>query len=297
MSNNAIKPIDEVRRSLLQMKEQIKAALPPQVDTDRFIRVTITALQNAPKLLEVNRHSLYNACMKAAQSGLLPDGSESAIVPFKDQAQFMPMIKGILKQVRNSGELLSITSMVIFKNDKFKYWVDHDGEHLVHEPNFFGDRGEQIGVYGIAKTKDGGVYIEVMTSEQVSAVRNVSRAKDGPWDGPFGDEMARKTVLRRLSKRLPMSTDLEGLMKADDDLFMPPEPTSEKPGDAAAPAPEKKTSKTAKLVAAAIKKDDPPVAGNPSDSECATTRTEEPPKHQVKNHAPQATVTEDAPPL
>jgi hypothetical protein len=48
-----------------------------------------------------------------------------------------------------------------------------------------------------------------MSLEEIEKVRKVSRAaSNGPWVAWWG-EMARKTVMRRLSKRLPMSTDLE----------------------------------------------------------------------------------------
>ncbi len=139
--------------------------------------------------------------MKAAADGLLPDGREAALVQFKDSVQYLPMVGGILKKIRNSGELSSITSQIVHKGDKFRYWVDGDGEHVEHEPLVFGERGEQIGVYALAKTKDGAVYIEVLTMAQIAAVKNVSRAKDGPWSGPFATEMHRKTAIRRLSKR------------------------------------------------------------------------------------------------
>ena len=91
-----------------------------------------------------------------------------------------------------------------------------------------------------------------MTEKQVTDVKNVSRSKDsGPWSGPFAEEMWKKTVIRRLSKRLPMSTDVEDTIRRDDDLFMP-EPTervvagktqTSLPASSEAPAPEpKKTS-------------------------------------------------------
>jgi hypothetical protein len=57
--------------------------------------------------------------------------------------------------------------------------------------------------------KDGSQLLEVMSLEEIEKVRKVSRAaNNGPWVSWWG-EMARKTVMRRLSKRLPMSTDLE----------------------------------------------------------------------------------------
>lgn len=91
----------------------------------------------------------------------------------------MPMIAGLLKLVRNSGELLSITSQLVYEADMFKYYVDEEGEHLKHEPNILAaNRGSMIGAYALAKTKDGGVYIEVMSMEQLNQVKNASRSKD-----------------------------------------------------------------------------------------------------------------------
>lgn len=250
--STALKPIDEIASTLTRMEPQFKQALPAHVSVEKLRRVLITSISQTPALLSADKPSLYNACMKAAQAGLLPDGREAALVMFGDKVQYMPMIAGILKLVRNSGELSSISSQIIHKNDPFEFFVDVEGEHLKHTPLIFGDRGEKIGVYALARTKDGAVYIEVMTKDQVMAVKGVSRAQNGPWKGPFEDEMWRKTVVRRLSKRLPMSTDLEQALHVDDEMYdLKPEPapaplTSERLREVvapvAAPVEEKKKS-------------------------------------------------------
>ena len=130
---------------------------------------------------------------------------------------------GILKKIRNSGELSTITSEIVYKNDQFNYEFNTDGLVFSHKPNLFEDRGDPIGVYAMAKTKDGGVYFEFLSKAQVIDVRNVSRsANNGPWSGPFEDQMWKKTAIRRLSKRLPMSTDIDMTLHADDELFNPP---------------------------------------------------------------------------
>jgi recombination protein RecT len=207
------------------MTPQFALALPPHIPPERFTRVAITAIQNNPDLLNADRRSLYGACMRAAQDGLLPDGKEAALVTFGKLATYMPMIGGILKKVRNSGELISITAHVVYTADEFDYWVDEDGEHMKFRPSFVANRGAVRLTFAHAKTKDGGVYIEVATEDQIKAIRDVSRSKNnGPWAGPFADEMRRKSALRRLSKRLPMSTDLDDMLHRDDDLFQPPEP-------------------------------------------------------------------------
>jgi len=216
----AITPMEEVCKSIQSMEPKFKECLPAHVSAERFTRVAMNAIQNTPSLLELDRRSLYQELLKCASDGLLCDGREATIMSFKGLAKYNPMVGGILKKVRNSGELASIASNVIYKNDKFRYWTDGDGEHLEHEPLLFGDRGDKIGVYALAKTKDKAVYVEVMTTQQVNSVKAISKDKKfTPWNGPFEDEMWRKTAIRRLSKRLPMSTDLEQVIHRDDELY------------------------------------------------------------------------------
>lgn len=231
-----LSPLESVKNSLTQYAPEFAKALPSHIPVDKFIRVVQTAVAATPKLLEADRRSLFSACAKAASDGLYPDGREAALVSYGATVQYMPMIYGILKKIRNSGELHSITAQIVHKNDVFKFWVDTDGEHLNHEPMMFGDRGEIIGVYALAKCKDG-IYFEVMTAEQIEQVKSVSRSKgQGPWK-EWPEEMAKKTVLRRLSKRLPMSTDIDQLVRSEDEpmsdyLQQPsqqPETQTEKP--------------------------------------------------------------------
>lgn len=225
MSN--INPVDDLKNQIQLMKPQIKAALPPHIEVDKFTRVVMTALVSNPDLVKATRQSFFGACLKMAADGLICDGRESAIVTFKNKqgefiAQYMPMVGGILKKVRQSGELLSITANIVHENDKFTWFIDADGEHVEHRPLVFGDRGKAIGVYALAKTKDGGLYVEIMDVNQINAVKNSSRSKEyGPWSSAFSEEMWKKTAIRRLSKRLPMSTDLEQTIKRDDDLYLP----------------------------------------------------------------------------
>lgn len=201
--------------------QQLKMALPEHIKPERFVRCVVTAVQNTPAIGSCDKASLYSEAIKCASDGLLPDGRDAALIPFKGKVKYMPMVAGILKKVRNSGELISISAMIVYEKDDFKYFMDSEGEHLVHKPDVFSkDRGKRIGVYALAKTRDGGLYIEVMNEEQVLAVKNAGSARDGgPWKGPFEEEMWKKSAVKRLCKRLPMSTDIEAMIHADDDMY------------------------------------------------------------------------------
>ena len=210
------------------MDSEIEKVLPEHVTLDKFKRIVLTAVNRNPDLMEADRRSLFAACLDAATDGLPPDGRDAALVVFntKDKktqtwikkVQYMPMISGIYKKVRNAGEISTLSSHVVYTSDDFDYWIDEEGPHLKHAPYLVGDRGQVLLVYAVCKLKDGSVEIETMTTAEVEQVRQVSRAKDsGPWASWWG-EMARKTVVRRLSKRLPMSSDLDRLTRRDDDM-------------------------------------------------------------------------------
>jgi recombination protein RecT len=222
--------VDVFKGQVESRASDFKMALPAHIPLERFQRVVMTAVTSNPDLMRADRRSLFESAMKAAQDGLIPDSREGALVIFGGKVQWMPMIGGILKRIRNSGELLSISSYVAYENDEFTY-VLGDDEKIEHRPALE-NRGKPRLAYAIAKTKDGGIYREVMTVAEVEKVRSVSRAgKSGPWV-QWWDEMARKTVLRRLAKRLPTSGDLDDLIRRDDALYDFDAARGEPPADA-----------------------------------------------------------------
>lgn len=242
--SNVPSVINEVRCAIEKMSGQFKAALPAHIPVDRFVRTVMTAIQTNEALVNADRRTLFSAATRAAQMGLLPDGREGAIVTFKNQCQFMPMLGGLLKLIRNSGELASLDAQVVCKNDQFSYRLGVD-DVPQHEPDWFGERGEMIGAWAVARMKDGAAYVEVMSMKQINQVRGVSRSgSSGPWQA-WPEEMARKTVIRRLAKRLPLSTDLDGALHEDDALFMPPEQHEEKQAQHDQPASNGKASRLA----------------------------------------------------
>jgi hypothetical protein len=147
--------------------------------------------------------------------------------------------------------LKDIQSAVVYEKDEFDYYTDETGEHLKHR-RAWGDRGARKLVFAIARTKDGGTYVEVMDAGQVDSVRKQGyNSSDSPWNGPFQDEMWRKSVIRRMAKRLPSSTDIESFgQDLDDDDHAEPE---------AAPAPATTSSKLAEAVKAAPAPEPAPV--------------------------------------
>lgn len=216
-----------------QIEERTEAfakGLPAHMPVERFKRVLLTAVQNSPTLAIADRRTFFNSAMKCAQDGLLPDGREAALVIYKtkkkegnrefwiDAVQYIPMVGGLRKKVRNSGEIATWDVKAVYEKDEFLY---EEGIDIIlkHKPFIDGPPGKLKAVYSVAKLKSGEISIDVMPLWQVERIRAMSKSKDrGPWVDHF-DEMAKKTVARRHAKVLPMSTDLDDLIRRDDDLY------------------------------------------------------------------------------
>ena len=52
IAKKAVTPIDSVRNTLELMMPQMAMALPKHMTPERMMRITMTAVQNAPKLLD-----------------------------------------------------------------------------------------------------------------------------------------------------------------------------------------------------------------------------------------------------
>lgn len=217
----------EVKKSIEVLRPEIKRALPAHISVDKFLRAAHTAAMTTPGIDKADRNSLFEACTKAAQDGLVIDGKEAALVVYnvKDgngwikKAQYQPMVQGLLKKLRQSGQLKKITAQVVYEKDSFSYNPAMD-DAPNHSADWFADRGEAVGVYAVAILKDDSFVVEIMNKSEVEAIRSRSRSKDsGPWKTDTA-EMWRKTVIKRICKYLPSSSDIDGLIEVDNEEYI-----------------------------------------------------------------------------
>jgi hypothetical protein len=126
--------------------------------------------------------SLWLACMRACRDNLLPDGREGAIVPYKSNAQWIPMYQGLLKRFRQSGQCKWITANVVRQGEVFEHWIDENGEHFRHVPGISDGVAPSSKSYAAALTKDGAFYVAVMTLAEINKVKAMSKAsrEDSP---------------------------------------------------------------------------------------------------------------------
>jgi len=244
-------------------KGEIARALPRHLNADTMTRIALTCFRMTPKLADCHPASVFACVIQASQLGLRPGlMGECYLIPYKDQCTLQFGYQGLLELVRRSGLVESISAHLVHERDEFDVqWGTDPG--IKHRPYLDGDAGPIRLVYAVARLKGGGTHAELMTLHDIERIKarsqNVINAarygKQTPWDTDYG-EMARKTVLRRICKFLPKSTDLASALAIDDaayrgkqmlsvqdaisNTFVPPQLSADDPdptGEVEAPAP------------------------------------------------------------
>ena len=200
--------------------DAVKKSLPKHLTADRFVRIAIMAVTRQPKLMQCEQAGLLGALMQLSQFGLEPDGRRAHLIPFNNrkknvvECQLIIDYKGIAELAMRSGLVSYLHADVVCENDVFE---ENMGEIVTHQIDRRKPRGKVYAAYALCRFKDGTAKADVMTFDEVEAIRKRSRSgSDGPWVTDW-NEMAKKTVFRRLSKWLPLSAEIREVVEADDD--------------------------------------------------------------------------------
>jgi recombination protein RecT len=222
--DNKPKTIVEILKSA-DFKAQMALALPKTLTADRLIRIVLTECRKTPELRRCNQASFFGAVLQCAQLGLEPGSAlgHCYLLPYgngkaKDglpNCQLIIGYRGMIDLARRSGQIVSINAYCVHEKDEFIYEL---GLHpdIKHRPSAMANRGPVTFVYAVAQLQGGGVQFEVMSRAEIEAVRSQSKAGTrGPWVTHW-EEMARKTVVRRLFKYLPVSTEALRAVEVDE---------------------------------------------------------------------------------
>lgn len=204
---------------------RIQAVMPKHMSSERMYQIALSAINTTPKLAECSPATILSCVMKCSALGLEPsavDGLGRAyILPYRSkqgmQAQLILGYKGMIALARRSGEIKDISARAVYEGDEFDYSFGLD-EHLSHKPaaRDHKDGEKPTHVYMVAHFKDGGHYMDVMTFQEVEAVRKRSKAaNNGPWVTDY-EAMAKKTVIRRTFPYLPVSVEAQSAAASDE---------------------------------------------------------------------------------
>ena len=205
-------------------EKQITKALPSAITPERFTRICMTAVTQNPDLGLCTPQSFAGAMLTAAQLGLEPNTplGQAYLIPYNNgrtgtkECQFQVGYRGLIELAHRSGDLQSIEAHIVYENDEFEYELGLDPV-LKHKPAME-NRGNIEWVYAVYKLKSGGFGFEVMSVEDINKHRDkysqAARRGFSPWNDTW-EEMAKKTVIKRVLKYAPMKSEFVTAMVQD----------------------------------------------------------------------------------
>lgn len=206
---------------------EIAKALPDYVGAERFFKLLVTELVRNPDIQKCTPSSVIESIYQCARLGLSPGPAPIGkihLIRFGDQCTTIIDYKGLIDLAKRSGRCKDIRAYVVYKNEidsgKFVHKACNtpNPPTLYHEPIDFGDRGEPVGAYAIAYFDDRDPTWQIMSIQDIEKAKAMSRGSSSaksPWNSHW-EEMAKKTVIRRLCKFLDLSDEMSDQLVRED---------------------------------------------------------------------------------
>lgn len=198
---------DQLNDKLLSVEK----ALPFDFNRERFVQNCIAVMNENPALAKINKAEMIQGLLKGAYLGLDFMNRECYLIPYGSSVQFQTDYKGEIKFTKkySTRKIMDIYAKVVREGDAFIEEIIDGRQSIDFKPLPF-NNGNIIGAFAVVLFKDGGMLYEVMSADDINAVRNnYSRASQSKaWKNSY-DEMCKKTVLRRLCKHI--DTDFESV--------------------------------------------------------------------------------------
>jgi len=204
---------DTIRDLLMKNKKNLAMALPKHLTANKLIGLATTTLSANPALLDCIQSSLLGSIIQVAQLGLELNKSMGhvSLVPYGKTCTVIVGYQGLIELSRRSGLVSFVKAAVVREGDffEYEYGMHQDLKHKPKAPI----AAPVIYAYAYAKMKDGEFVFDVMEKAAIDKIR--ARAKqDHVWKTDY-DEMAKKTIIRRLSKILPKSVEFSRGIELD----------------------------------------------------------------------------------
>lgn len=211
------------QEAIKKAKDRFLKIAQSQVNYDKESIFAMQALMKTDFSMRVaneNPSSVHLAMINVASTGLTlnPANAYAYLVPRDGQIVLDISYKGLIKIATDTGSIVWARADIVFESDQFVYHGPAAIPDHIAEP-FRKDRGQIIGCYCIAKTKDGDILTEVMGRDEIEKIRSKSMAwekkKAGPWAEWF-EQMCKKAVIKRASKTWPYTEQSDRIAQAID---------------------------------------------------------------------------------
>ena len=232
--SNIISREQQIINGLDSQKMLILKTIGDKAKANKFL-ATASKVATDAKLANCSTNSIVDACITVAQLNLdlSPAIAHAYLVPFKGSVQLIVSARGYTALMARTG--WKIKSYIVNEEDDFEYIIDGFDESVKFKKNIDSAISTFRLAVALAQSPDGTLYIEVMNAAQIDKHRKAGSSQTkttqytskrdeeriakglpvGIWEEWF-DEMAKKTVIKKLIKSLPIGEEIANALDKDD---------------------------------------------------------------------------------
>ena len=195
----ADKILDNFNKLVIQ--NQIK--FPENYNVGNQLKLAYLNIMQKPDLKMCTTTSIGQALTEMALQGLEIDHNQCYFIKFGSELKLFRSYFGDMAVALRTGLVKDIKAVVIHKDDEFEMDVVNDEEVVtIHKTKFENKDKEIIGAYAVATLPDGNKRYCIMTKAEINKNWSKSKMKENSVQADFPQEMAKRTVIRRLVKTL-----------------------------------------------------------------------------------------------
>jgi len=179
-------------------------AMPQGFNQTRFLQNCMTVLQDTKDIEKCQPLSVARTLLKGAFLGLDFFQKECYAIPYGNNLQFQTDYKGETKMAKKYSirPIKDIYAKVVREGDVFEEEIKEGMQIINFKPTSFSNKAI-IGAFAVVLYVDGGMEYETMSTEMIEGIRNnFSKMKNGLMWTKTPEEAYKKTVLRRLTKKI-----------------------------------------------------------------------------------------------
>lgn len=210
---------EKVFDRIANLKSQDALQLPKEYSYANALKEAWLIISQDNKLMRCTDSSKAQALLGMVTQGLNPAKNQCYFIPYGDKMKMQVSTFGKILLTKRAAGAKDVIGQVIYKGDSFKQELDTTGRviSITHDQDFFNiDTDNIIGAYATVVFDDSRQnYIEIMTIKQLekawmqsSMIKDEVALEKSKTHGDFKEEMAKKTVIHRATKKfINSSTD------------------------------------------------------------------------------------------
>jgi len=194
----------ETHKNLMTLLTSKQDAMPKDFNQTRFLQNCMTVLQDTKEIEKCQPVSIARTLLKGAFLGLDFFQRECYAIPYGNTLTFQTDYKGETKMAKKYSirKIKDIYAKVVREGDFFEEEIKEGQQFVNFKPLSFSNKSI-VGAFAIVLYSDGGMEYETMSTEQIEGIRNnFSKMKNGLMWSKTPEEAYKKTVLRRLTKKI-----------------------------------------------------------------------------------------------